>query len=79
MDITTARLAAGDVEGAGEQLQQILQMPPNLRIQQIGSAVKRVDRLLQHPRLAGNRTARELADAIRSYQAIDATTKVQLQ
>ncbi|MFI9588603.1 helix-turn-helix domain-containing protein [Streptomyces sp. NPDC052236] len=79
LDITTARLAAGDLEGAGEQLQQILQMPPNLRIQQIGSAVKRVGRLLQHPRLAGNRTARELADATRSYQAIDATTKVQLQ
>ncbi|MFK4222141.1 helix-turn-helix domain-containing protein [Streptomyces sp. NPDC019890] len=75
LDITTARLAVGEVEGAGEQLQQILQMPPNLRIQQIDSAMKGVGDLLKQPRLAGSRLARELADATRDYQAIDPTTK----
>lgn len=79
LDITTARLAAGEVEGAGEQLQQILHLPPRLRIRQIGSAVQRVGELLQQPRFAGNHTARELADATMGFQAIDTKPKVPLQ
>lgn len=79
LDITTARLAAGEVEGAGEQLQQILQLPPRLRIRQIGSAVQRVGELLQQPRFVGNHIARELAEATMGFQAIDTKPKVPLQ
>ncbi len=79
MDIATARLAAGEVEGAGEQLQQILQLPPKLRIRQIGSAMQRVGDLLQQPRFAGSPSARELADATLGYQAIDTKPKASLQ
>ena len=79
LDIVTARLATGEVEAAGEQFQQVLQIPTQLRIRQLGSAVQRVGTLLRHPRLAGNRTACELADAARSYQVIDTTPKVSLR
>nr|WP_242442234.1 XRE family transcriptional regulator [Streptomyces sp. CB02460] len=61
LDIVTARLASGEVEGAGEQLRYILRLPPKLRIRQIGSAVRRVGDLLQQPRFVGNGAARELA------------------
>ncbi|MDJ0346835.1 helix-turn-helix domain-containing protein [Streptomyces sp. H10-C2] len=79
LDIVTARLATGEVEAAGEQFEEILQLPENLRIRQIGSAVQKVGTLLQQPRLAGNRTARALADAARSYQTLDITPKVPMQ
>lgn len=76
LDITTARLAAGELEGAGEQLHRLFQLPPELRIRQLGTAMHRISGLLQQPQLAGNRFARELAHAARDYQAIDTTTKV---
>lgn len=79
LDIVTARLATGEVEGAGEQLQRVLLMPTHLRIRQLCSAVERVGTLLSHPRLAGNAPARELAGATRRYQVIDTTPKASLQ
>ncbi|MET7775090.1 helix-turn-helix domain-containing protein [Streptomyces sp. NPDC005388] len=75
LDIVTARIAAGEVEGAGEQLQPILDLPANRRIRQLGDAMQGVARLLEHPRLAHSRTARELADATRGYQAIETKPK----
>ncbi|MFF0131567.1 XRE family transcriptional regulator [Streptomyces mirabilis] len=75
LDIVTARIAAGEVEGAGEQLQPILDLPANRRIRQLGDAMQGVARLLEHPRLARSRTARELADATRGYQAIETKPK----
>ncbi|MGX1668581.1 helix-turn-helix domain-containing protein [Streptomyces sp. NPDC055400] len=71
LDIVTARIAVGEVEGAGEQLQPILELPADRRIRQLGDAMQGVATLLEDPRLARSRTARELADATRGYQAID--------
>lgn len=75
LDIVTARIAAGEVEGAGEQLQPILNLPADRRIRQLGDAMRGVARLLEHPRFARSRAARELADATRDYQAIETKAK----
>ncbi|MGF0173198.1 helix-turn-helix domain-containing protein [Streptomyces sp. Marseille-Q5077] len=75
LDIVSARIAAGEIEGAGEQLQPILKLPVDRRIRQLGDAVQGVARLLEDPRFARSRVARELADATRGYQAIDTKAK----
>ncbi|MCZ0990411.1 helix-turn-helix domain-containing protein [Streptomyces diastatochromogenes] len=75
LDIATARIAAGEIEGASEQLQPILDLPADRRIRQLGDAMHAVTRLLQEPRLARSAVARDLADATRGYQAIDTRTK----
>ncbi|MFD4621497.1 hypothetical protein [Streptomyces sp. NPDC058475] len=75
LDIVTARIAAGEIEGAGEQLQPILELPGDRRIRQLGDAVQGVARLLEEPRFARSRVARELADATRGYQVIDTRAK----
>ncbi|WP_435220751.1 helix-turn-helix domain-containing protein [Streptomyces sp. Tue6028] len=75
LDIATARIAAGEIEGAGEQLQPILELPADRRIRQLGDAMHTVTRLLQEPRLARSPVARDLADATRGYQSIDTRTK----
>ncbi|MEU9155389.1 helix-turn-helix transcriptional regulator [Streptomyces sp. NPDC048417] len=76
LDIATARITAGEIEGAGEQLRPVLDLPADRRIRQVGDAVQSVARLLEHPRFARNLVARELSDAARGYQAIDTRTKV---
>lgn len=75
LDIVTARIAAGEIEGAAEQLSPILELPADRRIRQLGDAMQAVTRLLEEPRLARSPLARELADATRGYQAIDTRTK----
>ncbi|MEU6229775.1 helix-turn-helix transcriptional regulator [Streptomyces sp. NPDC047042] len=75
LDIATARIAAGEIEGAGEQLQPILELPVDRRIRQLGDAVQGVTRLLEDRRFAGSRVARELADVTRGYQAMDTRAK----
>ncbi|MER6011540.1 helix-turn-helix domain-containing protein [Streptomyces bluensis] len=75
LDIVTARIAAGEIEGAGEQLQPLLELPADRRIRQLGDAMEGVARLLEEPRLARSRAARELADATRGYKAIDTSAK----
>ncbi|WP_371659576.1 helix-turn-helix domain-containing protein [Streptomyces sp. NBC_00280] len=67
LDIVTARIAAGEIEGAGEQLQPILELPVDRRIRQLGDAVQGVATLLEEPRFTRSRVARELADATRDY------------
>ncbi|MFJ8015046.1 helix-turn-helix domain-containing protein [Streptomyces sp. NPDC096339] len=79
LDVVTARIAGGELEGADEHLQPILELPQDLRIRQIDHAVHRVATLLEAPRLARSRTARQLADAARSYQSIDTTPKAALK
>ncbi|MGW1006455.1 helix-turn-helix domain-containing protein [Streptomyces sp. NPDC002520] len=76
LDIVTARIAGGELEGAEEQLRPILDLPPDRRIRQLGDAMHTVARLLEEPRLARSPVARELADATRGYQALDTRTKV---
>ncbi|MFG2349539.1 helix-turn-helix domain-containing protein [Streptomyces phaeochromogenes] len=75
LDIVTARIMAGEIDGAGEQLQPILELPADRRIRQLGDAMQTVTRLLEEPRLARSPVAREIADATRGYQAIDTRTK----
>ncbi len=75
LDIVTARIAAGEIEGAGEQLQPILELPVDRRIRQLGDAVQGVATLLEEPRFARSQVARELADATRGYQVIDTRAK----
>lgn len=75
LDIVTARIAVGEIEGAGEQLQPILELPADRRIRQLGDAMRAVTRLLEEPRFARSSVARALADATRGYQAIDTRTK----
>lgn len=79
LDIVTSRIAAGELDGANEQFQPILELPQSLRIRQIGNAVRRIAPLLEVPRLARNRTAQQLAEAARSYQAIDNAPKAAVQ
>ncbi len=76
IDIATAKLAQGDLDGAAERLRQILAIPPELRIQQLGKAMDRVAATLRQPAFAGNRNARELADLARSYRVIDAGSRI---
>ena len=76
MDLATAKLAQGDLDGAAERLRQILALPPALRIQQLGKAMDRVAASLRQPDFAGNRDARELADLARSYRVIDAGSQI---
>ncbi|MGW1158938.1 helix-turn-helix domain-containing protein [Streptomyces sp. NPDC002519] len=76
IDIVTAKLAQGDLDGAAERLRQILVLPPELRIQQLGKAMDRVAALLRQPAFAGNRDVRELADLARSYRVIDAGSRI---
>lgn len=76
IDIATAKLAQGDLDGAAERLRQILTLPPELRIQQVGKAMDRVSALLRQSVFAENRHARELADLVRSYRVIDAGSRV---
>jgi hypothetical protein len=75
LDIVTARIAVGEIEGAGEQLQPILELPADRRIRQLGDAMRAVTRLLEEPRFARSSAAHALADATRGYQAIDTRTK----
>jgi transcriptional regulator with XRE-family HTH domain len=76
IDIATAKLAQGDIDGAAERLRQILALPPELRIQQLGKAMDRVAVLLQQPAFAENRDARELADLARSYRVINPGSRI---
>ncbi|MFE9407333.1 helix-turn-helix domain-containing protein [Streptomyces sp. NPDC006704] len=78
LDVVTSRIAADELEGASEQFLPLLELPHNLRIRQIGHAVRRVADLLEAPRLARSRSARELVEAARSYQASDTSPKAAL-
>jgi tetratricopeptide (TPR) repeat protein len=71
LDIVTAGLAEGDIEGATQRLEQILTLPPELRIQQLGTVMDRVAGFLRQPTFAGSRQARELADLATGYRVIN--------
>jgi hypothetical protein len=75
IDIATAKLAQGDLDGAAELLRRILALPPELRIQQLGKTMDRVAALLRQPAFAGNGSARELSDLARNYRVIDAGSR----
>ncbi|MFF3786345.1 helix-turn-helix domain-containing protein [Streptomyces sp. NPDC001933] len=78
LDIVTSRIAGNELDGAAEEFTKILEMPHQLRIRQLGTAVGNVAALLNHPRFQGNRIAHELTGAALQYHAIDTTAKAPL-
>jgi tetratricopeptide (TPR) repeat protein len=71
VDLAVARLVGGDVAGAAGKVRQIVELPPEFRIRQLGSAVDRVTAALRGPAVARNSDARALLDLVRDYRVID--------
>ncbi|WTG17529.1 helix-turn-helix domain-containing protein [Streptomyces decoyicus] len=73
IDLITAGILQGDPDGATTALQHVLDLPPQMRIRQLGSAMDRLGSLMRRTDLKGNRTIGQLADLIHGYQVIDGT------
>ncbi|MFE0187622.1 helix-turn-helix domain-containing protein [Streptomyces sp. NPDC059008] len=71
IDLITAGILQGDPDGATTALQHVLDLPLQMRIRQLGSAMDRLGGLMRRTDLKGNRTIRQLADLIHGYQVID--------
>lgn len=69
VDVATARLAAGDVDGAASALRPVLELPPEQRIWQVRDGVARVGTSLLLSRHAGTAGARALARRIEAFAA----------
>ncbi|MGH3830948.1 MAG: hypothetical protein ACRDRS_10950 [Pseudonocardiaceae bacterium] len=69
VDVTTARLALGDLDGAREALRPVLALPPERRIEQLAVGVSRVRTALALPRHARAQVAREITQEVDQYQA----------
>lgn len=69
VDLTTARLALEDLDGAREALRPVLVLPPERRIEQLAVGVGRVRSALALPRYARASIAREIAQDVDQYQA----------
>ncbi|MFC7306836.1 helix-turn-helix domain-containing protein [Streptomyces monticola] len=71
VDLITVGVQQDDLDGAVAAFQHVLELPPELRIRQLGSAVGRLASLLDRPALKGNRAASEIAELIRDYRVFD--------
>lgn len=69
IDVTTARLALGDLDGAREALRPVLALPPQRRIEQLALGISRVRTALALPRHARAQIAREITQDVDQYQA----------
>ncbi|MGH3573026.1 MAG: hypothetical protein ACRDUW_14545 [Pseudonocardiaceae bacterium] len=69
VDVTTARLALDDLDGAREALRPVLDLPPERRIEQLTVGIGRVRTTLALPRYARALIAREIAQDVDQYQA----------
>lgn len=69
LDVTTARLALGDLDGAGEALRPVLDLLPERRIEQLAVGLSRVRSALAVPRYARAQIAREITQEVDQYQA----------
>jgi hypothetical protein len=69
LDVTTARLALRDLEGAHEALRPVLELPLERRIEQLASGLSRVRSALAVPRYARAQIAREITQEVDQYQA----------
>lgn len=69
VDVTTARLALGDLDGAREALRPVLDLPPERRIEQLALGMSRVRTGLALPRYARARVAGEITQEVDQYQA----------
>jgi hypothetical protein len=68
VDVTTARLALGDLDGAREALKPVLDLPPERRIEQLAVGIGRVRSALAVPRYARAPIARVIAQEVDQYQ-----------
>jgi hypothetical protein len=78
VDLTTARLALDDLDGAREALRPVLALPAERRIEQFSVGVGRVRSVLALPRYARASTAREIAQDVDQYQAESLTHSLML-
>jgi tetratricopeptide (TPR) repeat protein len=69
VDVTTARLALDDLDGAREALNPVLELPPERRIEQLTVGISRVRSALALPRYARAQIARTIAQDVDHYQA----------
>jgi tetratricopeptide (TPR) repeat protein len=69
VDVTTARLALGDLDGAREALRPVLDLPLERRIEQVAVGVGRVRCALALPRYARALIALELTQEVDHYRA----------
>lgn len=68
LDVTTARLALRDLDGAREALRPVLELAPERRIEQLGFSLSRVRSGLVVPQYARVTIAREIIQNIDQYQ-----------
>ncbi|MFE7318541.1 helix-turn-helix domain-containing protein [Streptomyces sp. NPDC057555] len=73
IDLITIGILQGDPDAATTALQHVLNLPPQMRIRQLGGAMDRLGGFMHRPGLKGNRTIRTLTDLIRGYEVIDGT------
>lgn len=78
VDVTTARLALDDLDGAREALKPVLDLPPERRIEQLTAGIGRVRAALALPRYARAQIAREIAQEVEQYQAESAARSLLL-
>ncbi|MCX5206884.1 helix-turn-helix domain-containing protein [Streptomyces sp. NBC_00237] len=74
IDLITVGIIQGDTDGATTAVRHILDLPPEMRIRQLGTAMTRLSSLMGRPALRGNRDASELADLIQCYRVMDGAT-----
>lgn len=78
LDVTTARLALGDLDGAREALRPVLDLAPEQRIEQLAVGLHRVRSALVLPRYARVPIAREVIQDVDHYQAESVTRSLLL-
>jgi transcriptional regulator with XRE-family HTH domain len=69
VDVVSARIAVGDIEGAQAAAGPVLALPPERRIEQLVASLAPVAGQLTVPRLAASRPAGALAAEIREFTA----------
>ena len=68
LDVVTAHLALGNLDGAGHHLMSVLAIPPEQRISQLGAGLRRVLFALQEPTVATSAGVGDLVEATRRFQ-----------
>ncbi|MEY9211550.1 helix-turn-helix transcriptional regulator [Thermobifida halotolerans] len=71
VDLVTALLRLGDLEGAERGLSALLQLPKEKRIQQLFPALAALSQLLSQPQFRRNAHVREMRERIRCYRVLD--------
>jgi hypothetical protein len=67
LDVTNARLAVGDLNGAHEAITPVLTLPAECHIRQLDTAIGRTRSLLNQPGTVHNRATPELRDRLTDY------------